>query len=135
MDKPLDDTTYNRKVQKQQLEEQVRRRIIEIQGYKEKARNKHFEYTELMDFVELVIGACGGEKKANFVEASRDFMRLKTRVPLSANLFPFLPEDDKRNIRIHKMITKILLEVKQILGVRWVPAEEGCYLILSVRRE
>lgn len=92
---------------------------------------------QTMDFVEKLIGACGGETKATFIEVSSHFIKCFTRVPLQGNLFPFLPESQD-NPRFHKVVTKVLLLKSCIEDVRWLPSvegERGSYLLVTLKKE
>jgi len=131
----MKDTTYNRNLKEEQLKKDVAekvKRVNQLKGEATYVKNK--DYVWLMNYVEKIMHACGAEPKANFVEVTRDFMKLITRVPLKANLHPVLPEDDASNPRFHKVVTQVLMELDMIGGVRWVPTESGVYLIISVKR-
>ncbi|MNN81825.1 hypothetical protein D3C81_1986870 [compost metagenome] len=82
-----------------------------------------------MDFVEEAIGVCGGEKKVQFLDVSRTFIKVFTRVPMTANLFQFLPEADD-NPRFHKVMSKILISQGFVQEIRWLPHTEGAVLLV-----
>jgi hypothetical protein len=132
------DSSYNLRMKEEQQKKQIEEKVKAINAIRDDYkynRDKYDNYIGLMNFVEKLLHACGGEAKANFVEVARDFMKLATRVPMKANLHQFLPEDDKNNPRFHKIVTQILLEIPSIEGIRWVPTPEGTFLILSISRD
>ncbi len=130
------ESSYNVKVREEQHKKLVQERVAQINKVREEAEYSREERNMvwLMNFVEKLLHACGGEKKANYLDVSRDFMKILTRVPLKANLHAFLPEDDINNPRFHKVTTQVLLELPEVSGVRWVPSEEGTFLIISIKR-
>lgn len=84
----------------------------------------------MMDYLENVIRSCGGDQKCTFLDVGRDFIKLHTRITTKVNLYPVLAESVE-NPRFHKMVTKILMGVKQIENVRWLPREDGAFLLVS----
>lgn len=132
---PMPDTSYNQRMKEEQQKKQVEDKIVTINQLRMEIPETGFHYVGLMNYVEKLLHACGGEAKANFVEVGRDFMKLATRVPMKANLHQFLPEDDRNNPRFHKVVTQVLLQIAQIEGIRWVPTAEGTFLILSIKRD
>lgn len=131
----IKESSYDSRMRQKQLQNQAQERVTAINRLRMEIPEEGFHYVALMDFIERLLATCGGEPKANFIDISRDFMKILTRVPLKANLHPFLPEEDKNNPRFHKIVTQILIGMDQILGVRWVPVENGTILVLSVARE
>lgn len=129
------DSSYNKRMQEEQVKKQMEERVKAINELRQAQKDKEFHYVELMNHVEALMKACGGEPKANFIETARDYMKIATRLPMKANLHPALPDDDKNNPRFHKVATQVLLEIPQILGVRWIPTPEGTFLILSIKRD
>jgi hypothetical protein len=85
-----------------------------------------------MDYLEQLVSACGGESKITFLDVGRDFIKLSTRVPMTANLYQFMPESPE-NPRFHKTVTKILLTIPVIESIRWLPAEGGALLLVKLR--
>jgi hypothetical protein len=129
------DSSYNLRMKEEQQKKQIEERVQAINELRKVPASTNMNYVDLMNWVEKLLHACGGEAKANFIEVSRDFMKLATRVPMKANLHQFLPEDDKNNPRFHKVVTQILLTTSLIEGIRWVPTPEGTFLILSVKKD
>jgi hypothetical protein len=134
---PIPDTEYNRRKQDEAKQAQVNdiaKKVNKVEA-KMKATSISAPITTMMDLLEEVISACGGESKLTFLDVGSDFIRVATRVPVTANLFQFL-EEAPDNPRWHKVVTKILLLCPRILSVRWIPSEDrGAYLIVSLRRE
>ena len=133
----MGDSSYNMRMREEQQNKQMNQRVSDINKLRKEAEgNKDMDnIVVLMNFIEKLLHACGGESKANFVDISRDFMKILTRVPLKANLHQFLPDDDKNNPRYHKVVTQILIGIPQILGIRWVEVDGGTILILSIKRQ
>ncbi len=128
-------TSYNLRMKEEQQRKQVDEKIARINELRNSIPSIDFHYVALMDFIEKLLHACGGESKANFHEVTRDFMRIYTRVPTTANLHPFLPDGDKDNPRFHKVVSQILIGIPAIKGIRWVPDDGGSNLILSIVRD
>jgi hypothetical protein len=125
-------------MKEEQQQKQMQEKVANINKLRENVkydRDVRGSYVGLMNFIEKLLHVCGGESKANFIEVTRDFMKLATRVPMKANLHTFLPDDDKNNPRFHKVVTQVLLEIPEIVGIRWVPQAEGTFLILSIKRD
>lgn len=136
LNQPIEkDTKYNQRMKEEQLKEQVQKRAEQINKLRFSVPKEGFlHYVALMDYVEKLMHACGAEPKANFIEVNSTLMQLATRVPMKANLYPFMPDDMVGNPRFHKAVTQALLEVTNIEGVRWIPTAEGAVLVLSIRR-
>lgn len=136
--KPVPNTEYNRKMQEESKNRQAQEMINKISKLESKligTIRMNLSVLDIMDLVEEVVSTCGGESKLEFRDVSRDFIRVHTRVPMSANLFQFLGESPN-NPRFHKVVTKLLLMLKEVSGVRWLPSEErGSYIIISLKRE
>lgn len=134
---PVPDTSYNRRMQQESLmkqEQEVREKIAILETKLSGTRQMDLSVVEVMDLVEETIKACGGESKLVFQDVSYDFMRAKTRVPLTANLFQFKGEDED-NPRFHKVVTKLLLQIWKVYGVRWIESEDrGSYIVVSLKR-
>jgi len=134
----FDNTEYNRRMQQQSLDKQKSDRITGIAKLENKldgTRSMDLYVTDVMDLIEEIIKTCGGESKPSFLDVSYDFIRVQIRVPITANLFQYLPEEDN-NPRFHKVVTKLLLQVKKVHGVRWLPSEDrGSYIVISLKRE
>jgi hypothetical protein len=125
-------------MQQQSLDKQKSDRITGISKLENKldgTRGMDLYVTDVMDLIEEIIKTCGGESKPSFLDVSYDFIRVQIRVPITANLFQYLPEEDS-NPRFHKVVTKLLLQVKKVHGVRWLPSEDrGSYIVISLKRE
>ena len=136
--RPMDNTEYNRRMQQDSLENQRQSTVTTIAKLENKlfgTQTMELYVTDVMDLVEEIIKTCGGESKPSFLDVSYDFIRVQTRVPMTANLFQYLPEDDK-NPRFHKIVTRLLLQIKKVHGVRWLPSEDrGSYIVISLKRE
>lgn len=134
----FDNTEYNRRMQQQSLDKQKSDMVANIAKLENKldgTRGMTLYVTDVMDLIEEIIKTCGGESKPSFLDVSYDFIRIQTRVPMTANLFQYLPEEDN-NPRFHKVITKLLLLVNKVHGVRWLPSEDrGSYIVISLKRE
>ncbi|APZ82395.1 hypothetical protein [Bacillus phage SPO1L4] len=85
----------------------------------------------MMDHVERVIHACGGDQRCSFLDVSRDFIKIHSRITSKMNVFPDTSVPDSENPRIHKTVAKILMDLEQIQSVRWLPREDGAFLIVS----
>ena len=86
-----------------------------------------------MDVLEGLLRAAGGEKKGTFLEVNGSMVKMVTRVPITANLFPFLPESED-NPRFHTIIAKHLLLMGFVDGVRSVQLGDvsaGTVVIMS----
>jgi len=133
---PADPTAYNLAQQKKAMEERKAKIMKDIATMENRLRTEWAQpipITKAMDLIENSITACGGEQKVHFLDVSRSSVILATRVPMSANLFQFLPESED-NPRFHKIVTRLLLQVPHILGVKWVPAESGAKLIVDLAK-
>ena len=125
----LDPTEYNRKQQQASMDAKVAQTIAEIGKAEASLSGKQAKsIVHMMDLVESVIKCCGGESKVTFLDVTPNFIKISTRVPLSANLFQFKPEEDS-NPRFHKVVTKILLLSASVEGVRWLPSDNGALLL------
>ena len=95
---------------------------------------KHIDQNviQLMDTIEAIIYKSGGEPKLQFLEVTRNMIRVYTRISIDINMYPFLPED-LSNHRLHKYITMQLLKLCCIQGIRWIPNERGCQIILTIK--
>lgn len=85
----------------------------------------------MMDYIENVIHACGGDQRCSFLDVSRDFIKVHSRITAKMNVFPDTSVPDSENPRIHKAVAKILMSLEQIQGVRWLPREDGAFLIVN----
>lgn len=133
----MPDTSFNRQKQAEAMEAQVTERVQAIQMVFPKLKQCTMDtpVTTIMDLIEEVIRACGGEQKAQFLDVSRDFIKLQSRVPYEANLFPFLPPGDKRdNPRFHNQIVKMITQIPCVHGVRIVPQERSIFILVSIIR-
>ena len=130
----LPDTSYNRKLQQESMNKRKQEILENINALKTDLPTREgLSIVELMDLLEKVVKMCGGEAKLEFLDVGLTFIKAHTRVPLSANLFPFLDESED-NPRFHKIITQLLIGMKQTSGVRWVPTEDrGAYIIYSIK--
>lgn len=115
-------------VEKKMLSE----RLEKVNKLREKGKES-MKIIQLMSFVEELMEACGGEKKANFLEVSRDMLRIGTRVPMKVNIFPFL-RDNENNPRFHKVVTEVLMEMDVIERVQWIPQSNGAILLVECKR-
>lgn len=133
-----DPTAYNRKLQQESLLKQkdiIISSVAKMEDKMQGTRHMNLTVVDMMDLIEEVIRSCGGEPKATFRDVSFDFIRVQTRVPISANLFQFIP-DGEDNPKFHKVITKLLLQCQKVYGVRWIPDEDrGSYIIVSLNKE
>lgn len=132
---PISDTEYQRK--QQQLS--MNKRQSDIEGGIRNMENKiasmppdGIDPIDMMDVLEDVIGRCGGERKLAFLDVSHDFVKAASRVPLTALLFPFLPESDK-NPRFHTTVTKILMRAKFVTGVRSLPSGDNTVIVVTFK--
>lgn len=132
-----DPTSYNKRMQEESLvarENEMRSAIAKLETKLSGTRQMDLPVTDLMDLMEETIRACGGESKLVFLEVSSEVIIAQTRVPLTANLFQFRPESDT-NIRFHKVVTKLILQIWKVHGVRWIAGEDrSSTLIVSVKR-
>lgn len=134
------DTEYNRKKQAESMEARKQEIItgvslIESKIIKNKEEKAGYSLTHLMDILEEVVKTCGGESQLEYLDVGRTFIKVKTRVPMTAGLFPAVGENEI-NPRFHKTVTKILLLIPEVLGVRWIPTEDrGSYIVVSVKEE
>lgn len=125
-------STYDQRMHQQQLaeanKEQTLQRRNALDALEEKligtARMK-MDIVSSMDLSETILSVCGAETKANFAEVTRDMIRIHTRVPMTHNLYPWLPDDVQGNVRFHAKVTTLLLILNCVRGVRWVPCEDG----------
>uniref|UniRef100_A0AAU8BBE8 Uncharacterized protein n=1 Tax=Bacillus phage Adastra TaxID=3143958 RepID=A0AAU8BBE8_9CAUD len=85
---------------------------------------------DMMDHIENVIRSCGGDQKCSFLDVSRDFIKVHSRITTKINVFPMV-EENQNNPRVHKKVAKILMSLGQIQSVRWIPREDGAFLIVS----
>jgi hypothetical protein len=132
-----DPTTYNKQQQQKAMDERKGKIIAGVQklesdAMKLKTETKPVLVTEAMNWVELAIKSCGGESKVAFLDVSHSFIKIATRVPMTANLFQFLPEGDD-NPRFHKVVTKLLLLMPFVTGVRWLPQDGGAVLMVDIK--
>jgi hypothetical protein len=134
--KPIPDTEYNRKMQEESKNRQAQEIVKKISILEKKLlAQSNLTVVNVMDLIEEVVSTCGGESKLTFNDVSYDFIRVHTRVPMSANLFPFMSESPN-NPRFHKVVTKLLLMIDGVRGVRWLPSEErGSYIVISLKRD
>lgn len=134
---PMDSTSYNLRMQEESLkarETEMRTNISKLETKLSGTRQMTLGITDLMDLIEETIKTCGGESKVTFIDVSLDFIMVQTRVPLTANLFQFKGESDD-NPKFHKVITKLLLQVWQVHGVRWISGEDrSSNVIVSLKR-
>lgn len=129
---PMADTEYNRKKQQESMDARVREITANIaRAEASLVKGEAKSLIAMMDIIENVIKVCGGESKVVFLEVTSALIRISTRVPVTANLFQFLPEGDN-NPRFHKVVTKILLLSPSVSGVRWVPAEGSAMLLIGL---
>lgn len=135
MEIPLDPTKYNEQKKQEAMTAKRDKTIADIATV-EKMTTKTMlpSPIQFMDAIENVIKACGGESKVNFMDVTHSFIKVQTRVPLSANLFQFMPESDD-NPRFHKVVTKILLLCPQVTGVRWLSVDGNTFLLVSMDLE
>lgn len=124
----------------QKMQEGLQKRKQEIQQRIQKAslsiqENQAKDMIDMMEIVEHIICACGGESKLNFYEVSENFLRTFTRIPMELNIFPFLPESTD-NPRFHKVVTQLILECDIVKGIKWVPSTEqnrGTFIIITLK--
>lgn len=118
---------------KQAKEEELRRIKERIDGINELRRKKdeQMKVIVFMSHIEKLLSISGGEPKANFLEVRADLVKIGTRIPMKVNIFPFLP-DNEQNPRFHKIITEVLMEMKVVSGVRWVPQSGGVVLVVGL---
>lgn len=130
----MDPTQYNIQKQKEAMEARKNQIVANIAGLEKKAADSPdtLHVIRAMDLVEEVIKGCGGESKVQFLNITHDMVKVATRVPLSANLFSFMPESDD-NPRFHKIVSKVLLQFKWVIDIKWVPAEGAAHLLVGVR--
>lgn len=134
-----DPTTYNRNKQKEAMDARVAEIAKNIAEMERMGRTLPHTVGVIsaMDFIEKCLVACGGEPKVQFLEASSmpngGFIRILSRVPLTANIFPFKPEGED-NPRYHKVVTKLLLQQKFVSGVKWVPNDSGAVLMVELTK-
>ena len=134
--KPMPNTEYNRKMQEENKNKQVQEILRKISILEnELIAQNNVSVIKMMDLIEKVVSTCGGESKLQFNDVSYDFIRVHTRVPMSANLFPFMGESPD-NPRFHKVVTKLLLLIDGVRGVRWLPSEDrGSNIVVSLKRD
>lgn len=129
---PQSNTEYNRK----QQEISMQNRMTELRANISKAealiKTIPPSVISMMDLLEIVIKACGGESKVNYLDVSKSFIKIGTRIPLTANLFTFMPESDD-NPRFHKVVTKILILSPNVEAIRWLPVDTGALLLVSLK--
>jgi pyoverdine/dityrosine biosynthesis protein Dit1 len=135
--RPIADTEFNRKQQQESLQRKVAKTLkdineLEEQLLKEYVPGSKISIIDLMDILEDLIRVCGGERKAEFRDVTRTMVKVSTRVPIKANLFPFLAEDHEKNEKFIKVVSRILMKQSFIDGVRWIPHEEGTFLVVTL---
>jgi len=133
-------STYNPDAQtlaqQQYYKEQLTNRGDAIEQVEEKIKienNSDLSIFDVMDLLELIVSSCGGESRVSFIEVSEEFIRIATRLPIEANLYPFMPIDEG-NPRANKVFIKLALSIKVVKSVRWIPnGEAGSQIIIGVR--
>lgn len=129
----MDPTKFNIQKQKEAMDAKKTEIVVAVgeMERKGKALPPTISAIQAMDFLEECLRACGGEQKANFLEVGHSFVKVFTRMPMSVNLFPFLPEGTD-NPRFHKTVTKLLIQQAFIKAVRWVPQDGGAILLVDL---
>jgi len=133
-------STYNPDAQtltqQQYYKEQLSNRGNVLEQVEEKIKfenNSDLSIFGVMDLLELIVSACGGESRVSFIEVSEEFVRMATRLPIEANLYPFMPVDEC-NPRVNKVFIKLALGIKVVKSVRWIPnGEAGSQIIVSIK--
>jgi len=130
---PTPNTTYNLKQAEESQRKVVEERIQAITAHERKIKglSKNLTLMDFMDIVEETVRVCGGEPKAEFREVSSELVRVFTRVPIDANLFTFLPPGGE-NTKFNKAVTKLLLNVPRVMGVRWIPEGRECHILVFI---
>jgi hypothetical protein len=125
-------TTYNQQKMKESM--QSKRVEMEKQIQEKISEGKKLDGTiiQFMNYLEGLVHACGGENKLAFLEVSSNMVQAETRVPVTANLYQFLPEGDD-NPRFHKTVTQILVSLDVVERVRWVPRERTAIILVQLR--
>jgi hypothetical protein len=131
--KPIDPTTYNLQQQQKAMDARKQQIVDAITKLEQEARRmvKPVPVVDAMNWVEKSITACGGENKVMFTDVTHKFIKIHTRVPMTANIFQFLPESDD-NPRFHKVVAKLLIQMPFVAGVRWVPIDGGAALLVDI---
>lgn len=134
----LDPTEYNRRMQMESLQKKEQEIVTSIKSLETKligTRQMSLSITDTMDLLEETIKTCGGESKVTFLEVNSDFISIQTRVPLTANLLQFKGESDD-NPRFHKVVTKLLLQMCNVKGVRWLSKEDReSVMVVSLNKD
>ncbi|QMV48462.1 hypothetical protein Goe9_c01590 [Bacillus phage vB_BsuM-Goe9] len=84
----------------------------------------------MMDHVENVIRSCGGDQQCSFLDVGRDFIKVHSRITTKVNVFPVV-EESQNNPRLHKKVAEILMGLEQVQSVRWIPREDGAFLLVA----
>ncbi|WIT25893.1 hypothetical protein [Bacillus phage SPO1L1] len=84
----------------------------------------------MMDHIENVIRSCGGDKQCSFLDVSRDFIKIHSRITTKISVFPVV-EENQNNPRVHKRVAEILMGLDQVQSVRWIPREDGAFLLVT----
>lgn len=131
---PVDPTAYNRKKQEEAMEARKQEIVVAVSKLEKEAIQlpNVLPITEAMNWIEKAVKACGGEQKVTYLDVTHTFIKVFTRVPMQANLFQFLPEAED-NPRFHKTMTKLLLQMPFVTGVRWIPNEQGAALLVDIK--
>lgn len=125
-------TSYNQKQMQDSMMAKVNQMRDGINKCMTEGQELRSESIPFMDYLEKLISACGGESKLTFLDVGRDFIKLSTRVPMTANLYQFMPESQE-NPRFHKTVTRVLLTIPVVESIRWLPAESGSFLLVKLR--
>lgn len=120
------------KMKQSQQQVIIKRRMAISEVSKSIKEREDMPITDFMDTIQRLIKACGGEDKPEFLEVSAEFIKVRTRLPLNVNLFPFLP-DTEDNERFHVVVTKSLLGSSMVKAIRWYPVDGGAVLVASLK--
>ena len=115
--------------------EVIDKKIAGLQRTLEQMKKEECNLIDKMDIVEQVVSTCGGEPKTVYLDVSRDFMKIYTRISLDAYLYPFISEAEPDNTKLHKVIIQQLLRLPWVDGVKWIPVDKGSHIIIVISQD
>lgn len=137
-----DGVDHKTEYEKSELQLKAETISAEIKAYKEKLDNDlcsgaiKDNILGMMSIIEQTIRVCGGDKKVMFLDVSSRFIKVYTRLPIDAKIFPFLPADENMPY-FHVVVNNILLTCLNVDEIRWIPCLEeqrrGSYLLVGLK--
>lgn len=125
---PSEQTLAQQKYAKEQKD--IRDKLLQkIETYVQENQCRFIGIISMMDFLQQLVSACGGEPNIQFLEVYRGYIKFKTRLPITSTIYPFLPAGEG-NLKAQEVFVYYLLRINCIQGVKWIPAQDEGSIIL-----